>query len=56
MMATTGKLAQIENSLHGWPDEALTLGLLLVALVLVLAALTAPTMAKAAILAWAVLP
>lgn len=47
---------QIESRLQGTPDSLLTVGLLVVAGVLIVTALTAPATLKAAMLAWAVFP
>jgi hypothetical protein len=48
--------ARLEASLKGWPDTALTAGLLVTAAVLVLVALFGPSLLKAATLAWALFP
>ena len=50
------ELRRLEAALHGWPDQALTLGLLIAAGVLVLIALRGPVTLKAAALGWAVFP
>ena len=50
------ELRALEAALHGWPDEVLTVALLITAGVLVLIALRGPTLLKAAALGWAVLP
>lgn len=47
---------QLESKLQGTPDSLLTVGLLVVAGVLIVTALTAPATLKAAALAWAVFP
>ena len=49
-------LKRAENAIHGWADEPLTFGLLLLAAVLVLVALQGPTLLKGLVLAWALLP
>ena len=46
----------LEARLQGWPDEALTVGLVTAGLALIVIALMAPTLAKAAVLAWVVFP
>lgn len=47
---------QLESRLQGTPDSLLTVGLLMAAGVLVVAAFTAPATLKAAMLAWALFP
>ena len=47
---------QLESKLQGTPDTLLTVGMLVVAGVLIVTALTAPATLKAAALAWAVFP
>ena len=42
------ELRRLETALHGWPDQALTLGLLI--------ALRGPVTLKAAALGWTVFP
>lgn len=50
-------VSRTEATLEGWPDTALTAGLVAVAVVLVLVALCSPSrIAKAAVLAWAIAP
>lgn len=47
---------QLEARLQGGPDALLTVGLLIVAGLLTLAALSAPATLKATLLAWAIFP
>jgi hypothetical protein len=49
-------LLRLDKQLAGAPDTLLTVGLLLVALLAVLAALGAKPLGKAALLTWFVLP
>lgn len=49
-------IKQTEAALAGWPDVALTLGLLVGALVLVAIAVAGPRTLKAVALAWVIAP
>lgn len=46
----------VSNAMEGWPDTALTVLLIGVAVLVVLIALYAPPLAKPAALAWLLLP
>jgi hypothetical protein len=48
--------AQAEASLRGWPDDLLTVGLIVTATGLILVGLFGPTLLKAAVLAWVLFP
>lgn len=50
------EIRALEAALRGWPDELLTVGLLAVAGVLIVVALTGSPLVKAGTLAWAVFP
>lgn len=45
-----------ENAFHGWPDQTLTIVLILAAVVIVIIALTANPLIKVAALAYIVFP
>lgn len=49
-------IAQLEQRLSGWPDKALTLLLVVLALLILIAAFNAPTTLKAIIAAWVIAP
>lgn len=50
-------LDELENSLKGWPDQLLTVALVVVGVVLILVGLFSPSrLAKAGALAWVVVP
>lgn len=49
-------IARLEAWLQGWPEGLLTVGLLAVAALAVWVALTGSAVAKAAALAWSLLP
>lgn len=50
------ELRALEAALKGWPDQALTMGLLIAAGVLVLIALRGPVTLKAVALAYCIFP
>lgn len=47
---------KVDNALKGWPEQSLTIGLLIVAFIAVIAAFVAPTSFKIILLAWLVAP
>jgi len=55
-MALPPPIKKLNAKLDGWPSGALSLGLIAVAIILILVAMSDNHIAKAAILAWVILP
>jgi hypothetical protein len=53
---TPRRRPMLSERLGAWPDEGLSLALVLVAVGLTMAALFAPALVKAVVLAWVLLP
>jgi hypothetical protein len=49
-------IKQANDVFKGWPDQLLTVSLLIAAVVLVIVALKSPPLLKALVLAWVVMP